>query len=96
MVGRAKQRGHTDTMTFDQYISLVSNASCIYCAGTLPEQGVGLDRIDNALGYTFDNSVPCCTLCNLARGDRFTHAEFKIVAAGIRQVLANRRTSFGS
>jgi len=24
----------------------------------------GLDRVDNAVGYTVDNCVPCCAICN--------------------------------
>lgn len=27
----------------------------------------GIDRIDNALGYTVLNSAPCCTVCNRAK-----------------------------
>lgn len=35
----------------------------------------GLDRKDNALGYTLDNAVPCCSRCNLAKRD-MSHTEF--------------------
>jgi len=28
----------------------------------------GIDRVDNALGYTASNCVPCCRLCNFAKG----------------------------
>jgi len=28
----------------------------------------GIDRVDNKIGYTADNVVPCCTLCNRAKG----------------------------
>lgn len=27
----------------------------------------GLDRVDNAIGYTRTNVVPCCKICNLAK-----------------------------
>jgi len=27
----------------------------------------GIDRVDNALGYTKDNSVSCCSACNMAK-----------------------------
>jgi hypothetical protein len=30
----------------------------------------GIDRLDNAFGYSFDNCVPCCTPCNMAKGTR--------------------------
>lgn len=27
----------------------------------------GIDRVDNSLGYTSENSVPCCKMCNAAK-----------------------------
>ena len=29
----------------------------------------GIDRIDNNIGYTKENSVPCCEICNKAKRD---------------------------
>lgn len=29
----------------------------------------GIDRIDNSLGYTVENSVPCCETCNFTKRD---------------------------
>lgn len=29
----------------------------------------GIDRVDNSLGYTVKNTVPCCTICNKAKLD---------------------------
>lgn len=29
----------------------------------------GIDRIDSSLGYTKENSVPCCEICNKAKRD---------------------------
>ena len=28
---------------------------------------MGIDRKDNTLGYTLENSVPCCPTCNFAK-----------------------------
>lgn len=36
----------------------------------------GVDRFDNNLGYTTDNSVPCCVYCNRAKSD-LSFQEFK-------------------
>ena len=51
---------------------------CIYCGRSQTTThgknmlGVykhnGIDRLDNAVGYTVENSVPCCTDCNRAKG----------------------------
>jgi hypothetical protein len=54
----------------------ITSLPCVYC-GELPLQCVktkgsqyvynGIDRVDNTLGYTLDNCVPCCKTCNLAK-----------------------------
>lgn len=62
-----------------QQFYILTQRCCFYC-GTLPEQQIesdalhpeiffynGVDRYDNTLGYTVENSVPCCTFCNLAK-----------------------------
>jgi hypothetical protein len=30
----------------------------------------GIDRVDNSMGYTYDNVVPCCGHCNIAKKSR--------------------------
>ena len=35
---------------------------CIYCGTEI--KTIGVDRINNSLGYTKENCVPCCTRCN--------------------------------
>lgn len=41
---------------------------CFYC-GFLHEKGFGgADRVNNNRGYSHANLVPCCTLCNMAKG----------------------------
>jgi len=76
----AKKRGLVWALTEDQARELTSQP-CFYCGG-LPSQhwgsyhhrynGVymynGLDRVDNARGYEIDNVVPCCFVCNRAKG----------------------------
>lgn len=27
----------------------------------------GIDRVDNSIGYTYENSAPCCSRCNFAK-----------------------------
>jgi hypothetical protein len=36
----------------------------------------GVDRRDNNLGYTFENSVSCCKMCNIAKNNN-TESDFK-------------------
>lgn len=81
----AERRGFEWSLTEEDFDRLTSS-NCIYC-GTPPSQVrtlkscmgsfvyTGIDRVDNALGYTPENSVPCCTKCNLWKG-KLSHDEF--------------------
>jgi hypothetical protein len=43
------------------------NQSCFYC-GLMPEKGFsGIDRKDSSIGYTLENCISCCGVCNLAK-----------------------------
>jgi hypothetical protein len=50
-------------ISFDDYNILVS-LNCFYCNSELSPAGKGLDRIDSSKGYTIENCVPCCHMCN--------------------------------
>lgn len=64
----AKERHIEMLLSFDDYARLVSSNRCGYCSATLPETGHGLDRKDRHVGYIESNVIPCCTLCNMAKG----------------------------
>jgi hypothetical protein len=75
---------HTPLLSFDlteeQFIALAQQ-SCYYC-GTEPTQVMrgqdyhgtftynGIDRLNNDVGYTVENCVPCCKWCNYAKRER--------------------------
>ena len=41
----------------------------------------GIDRVDSSLGYTLDNTVPCCRSCNWAKMDHsLDHFKKRIIA----------------
>ena len=72
----AKQRGYSWELTLDQFIEITYRL-CHYC-GSPPSQvhhlgnGAqytynGIDRINNSIGYTNNNVVPCCGVCNIAK-----------------------------
>jgi hypothetical protein len=66
------------SLSLEEYTNLIS-FPCDYCGGVLPAWGYGLDRKDNALGYTLENSVPCCTRCNTMKGALLTYEEMKLI-----------------
>lgn len=40
---------------------------CVYCGTDIPT--IGLDRVDNRVGYCPGNVVPCCDRCNRMKRD---------------------------
>lgn len=41
------------------------NTLCYYCNN--PIKGIGIDRVDNEIGYELSNLVPCCYRCNIMK-----------------------------
>lgn len=63
---RAKEFKRPMTLTLAQF-SKLRGLPCYYCGQKLPEVGYGIDRLNNDLGYTIKNSIPCCSFCNKAK-----------------------------
>jgi len=71
----AKMRNYEFSISREEFIELIKQ-NCFYC-GSEPSsiydkfnydiKYTGIDRIDNKLGYTLENVVPCCKLCNIAK-----------------------------
>lgn len=85
----AKVRGIAWELTFSQWFDLIKDSICSYCKGSLPTMGVGLDRVDNNLGYLPSNVVPCCQACNHLKGKYFTAAETQVM---VDALLAYRKS----
>ena len=80
---KAKHENRSFDILETKYIELISSP-CSYCGTSLlPESGCGLDRINNDLGYTLDNVVPCCGPCNQIRNVHLTHDEMKVAMKAI-------------
>lgn len=65
----------------DSDVLAITQLPCFYC-GKLPANEIksnisengkyiynGIDRLDNLLGYTINNVVPCCYKCNVLKKD---------------------------
>lgn len=85
---QAKERGIQFSLTKEEYFSLIKN-NCDYCNGILPNKGTGLDRINNNLGYTLLNVVPCCTSCNSIKGIYLTYEEMKVAMQAVLEFRKN-------
>lgn len=68
----AKRRGYTFGISFTQFLGFYDKP-CAYCGDEFP--GVGLDRVDNLVGYELENLVSCCEWCNRMKLD-FSKSEW--------------------
>lgn len=73
----AKRRGYCFNLPKDYFLKLIESP-CHYCGAEnsmstetklkLQENDIyyynGVDRVDNTIGYTVENCVPCCKICN--------------------------------
>lgn len=73
---KAIQRVKTWNLMHKEAFKLITS-SCHYCnfKPTWPENRVGIDRVNNLVGYEISNCVPCCFSCNSAKKE-FTEQEF--------------------
>lgn len=62
----AKARGLVFELAFEEFMKFWQ-VPCAYC-GT-PILTIGLDRIDNSVGYIFSNLRACCLRCNQMKRD---------------------------
>ena len=61
----ARAKGHLFDLGDSEARALLWSA-CVYC-GLVPANGI--DRVENAIGYTPQNAVPCCSRCNYGKRD---------------------------
>lgn len=62
----AEKRGFSWKLTFEDFMDFW-NKDCYYCGDLI--QTVGIDRINNDIGYTKLNCISCCAFCNIAKNN---------------------------
>ena len=76
---RAAKKNLREFSLSEEEFRQLTKSVCFYCgvepsqiSKTNTEQYIynGVDRKDNSVGYTTENSVPCCWPCNELKGDR--------------------------
>jgi hypothetical protein len=84
LVFDATKRNLAVDFTYEQYLSefVYKYKYCHYCENEIswdaynPSCRHNLDRKNNSLGYSLENCVPCCAVCNRAKGNLFTYEEW--------------------
>lgn len=59
----ANSRGYEWTLDDDAAMAM-QRGPCFYCGIVVVDRVNGLDRTNNLIGYTPDNTVGCCAVCN--------------------------------
>lgn len=98
MRGGAKRRGISYELSFEEFKEIVS-MNCHWCGieptlkkpkkermPTLSAPAHGIDRVDNSLGYVYNNCVASCQMCNIAKNNK-SKEEFLL---WIKRVYANQ------
>jgi len=81
------KKGLYNDISFEDALLILKNNTCVYCGDS---NRVGLDRIDNNLGHTKDNVVPCCYECNTMRSNMFSHEEMFLIGKTVRKIKLAR------
>lgn len=76
---RRAKKGVPFELTINEYDRLLTKR-CFYCQGSNCATNIGADMLDPTIGYTSDNTVPCCKVCegmkgNMLAGDFVDHIE---------------------
>ena len=93
------------SLTFQDFLTFTSISKCHYCGdnihwppydstrhnGKRVSHSYYLDRKDNALGYTKDNCVVCCPLCNYIKGSSLSYPEMVFLGPYIHQIKDSRK-----
>lgn len=62
-------------LTLDEYTYIIQKPCHYNCGSGSSKTGIGVDRLDNSLGYTYLNSVSCCGFCNITKSSNISEFE---------------------
>lgn len=60
----AKSRGHTFSLSLNEFKSIIVDKECFYCGEA---EKIGIDRIESNVGYEINNCVAACSTCNFIK-----------------------------
>ena len=67
-VRNAKTKGHAFELTYAEFKRLKVRKCCAYTGVLLTQQTNTLERIDNSIGYTKENTIACHSFINALKG----------------------------
>lgn len=90
----AKRRNKSFTITFEEFCELIK-LPCHYCNDKFNSKsitGCGLDRLDNRIGYEFENVRSCCKVCNAIKNEHLSVEETMVAVNAIIEYRKNNIT----
>jgi hypothetical protein len=55
-------------ISIEEFTEIVQQ-NCYYCNHYKETEAIGIDRVNNSIGYVSTNIVPCCADCNILKND---------------------------
>ena len=91
---KSKNRSIKNLLTYLDILEFVKIDKCHYCQdkivwptrGSSKTKGHHLDRMDNLKGYSKENCVVCCTICNKIKNNYFTHDEMLELGVVVKKI----------
>lgn len=102
LLNAAKRTNRECSITYEDYLAYTKIPTCTYCNHPLkwipykrrkdPDAyaGYNLDRKDNAVGYTNENCVACCSVCNHIKGKVLSYSEMLKLGPIIGEIRKTR------
>jgi hypothetical protein len=97
----AKSSKREVSLTFSDFLVFTKIDNCCYCGDKIEwkerrgkkdhHNAYYIDRKDNNTGYTKENCVVSCSLCNLTKHARFTYEEMLILGKSIGEIKKKRQ-----
>ena len=98
----ASDRCNSLNITYEEYVEFTKITQCHYCGSAIKwdkhfihkgnSHGYKLDRKDNNKGYSKDNCVVCCSMCNFVKSDKFTYDEMLKIGPFLKEVINERQS----
>lgn len=90
------------SLTYDEFVEFTTLTKCHYCGTDIhwakhetsekKSDAYNLDRKNNDVGYTKDNCVVCCFLCNLIKGKTLSYNEMLLLGDSVSKIHQQRKT----
>jgi hypothetical protein len=92
-VRRCRRRNIFWELTMEQF-QMITQKPCSYCKCPPTQQSRnyiynGIDRKNDRQGYTLENSVPSCGMCNMIKGTRLSFEEMQVAMEAVVRFRRN-------